>query len=218
MIFMKAPMNTATTDIQTKASPFQALVFDLGGVLVAHDNQMLAERLASRCSPACAPQDVGRLIRGTDWSAGPPISRLHDQLRDGLGYGPDWDAFVADWCCHFAVDDAMLDFVEGLTAQNRVMLFSNTNKQHWDFLVAATGGRLARLEAYLSHEIGCTKPSVRSFQLVAEQAGIDPARSVFFDDLQANVDGARRAGFQAELFETQAKLVAYLTGKGVRLS
>ena len=211
-------MNRSTTETGAETSPFQALVFDLGGVLVAHDNQMLAERLASRCRAPCTPRDVGRLIRGTDWSAGPPISRLHDQLRDGLGYEPDWDDFVADWCCHFAVDHAMLDFVEGLTAHNRVMLFSNTNQQHWDFLVAATDGRLARLEPYLSHEIGCTKPSLRSFQRVAEEAGIDPARSVFFDDLRENVDGARRAGFQAELFESQAKLAAFLTAKGVRLS
>jgi FMN phosphatase YigB (HAD superfamily) len=211
-------MSESMTETGTESSPFQALVFDLGGVLVAHDNQVLAERLASRCSPASTAQAVGRLIRGTDWSAGPPISRLHDQLRDGLGYGPGWDEFVADWCCHFAVDHAMLAFVEGLTTHNRVMLFSNTNKQHWDFLVAATDGRLARLEAYLSHEIGCTKPSLRSFQRVAEEAGIDPARSVFFDDLQANVDGARSAGFQAELFESQVNLTQFLTGKGVRLS
>lgn len=211
-------MSRSTTETDTEAQPFQALVFDLGGVLVAHDNQVLAERLASRCSPASTAQEVGRLIRGTDWSAGPPISRLHDQLRGGLGYEPAWDDFVADWCCHFAVDNAMLDFVEGLKTHNRVMLFSNTNKQHWDFLVAATEGRLARLEPYLSHEIGCTKPSLRSFQVVAEEAGIDPARSVFFDDLQANVDGARRAGFQAELFESQARLAAFLKGRGVRLS
>ncbi len=211
-------MSESTTDTGTEGSPFQALVFDLGGVLVAHDNTMLAERLASRCNPACTAQAVGQLIRGTDWSAGPPISRLHDQLRDGLGYGLGWDDFVADWCCHFAVDHAMLDFVEGLTTHNRVMLFSNTNQEHWDFLVAATDGRLARLEAYLSHEIGSTKPSLHSFQRVAEEAGIDPARSVFFDDLQANVDGACRAGFQAELFETQAKLTQFLAGKGVRLS
>jgi putative hydrolase of the HAD superfamily len=211
-------MSQSTTVADAETSPFQALVFDLGGVLVAHDNAVMAERIASRCSPPRTPQEVGRLIRETDWSAGPPISSLHDQLRGGLGYAPDWDDFVADWCCHFAVDERMLDFVEGLKTHNRVMLFSNTNQQHWDFLVAATDGRLARLDPYLSHEIGCTKPSLRSFQLVAEQARIDPARSVFFDDLQANVDGARRAGFQAELFENQAKLAAFLAGRGVRLS
>lgn len=206
-----------TQALKADASPFQALVFDLGGVLVAHDNAVMYARLASRCAGDCAPEAVVALMRRTDWSAGTPVSALHDQLRAELGYGPGWDDFVADWCCHFDVDHSMLGFVERLAAHNRVMLFSNTNRQHWEFLVAATDGRLARLEPYLSHEIGLTKPSLRSFEAVAEKAGIDPARSVFFDDVAENVEGARRAGFQAELFETEAKLAAFLTAKGVRL-
>jgi hypothetical protein len=35
--------------------------------------------------------------------------------------------------------------------------------------------------------------------------------------LVANVEGARRAGFQAEVFESEAKLAAFLTSKGVDL-
>ena len=204
-------------DSKAGAAPFQALVFDLGGVLVAHDNAMLYDRLASRCAGDCSAETVVSLLRKTDWGSGVSIGLLHERLRDELGYTPGWDDFVADWCCHFAVDASMLAFVERLATRNRVMLFSNTNKEHWDFLVNATDGRLARFEPYLSHEIGCTKPSLRSFELVAEQAGIDPARSIFFDDLAENVEGARRAGFQAEVFESEAKLAAFLTAKGVDL-
>jgi putative hydrolase of the HAD superfamily len=197
--------------------PFQALVFDLGGVLVAHDNAVMYERVASRCVDGCTAQTVVSLMRQTDWSSGVAIGLLHQRLQEELGYALGWDDFVADWCCHFTVDQSMLAFVERLATRNRVMLFSNTNKEHWDFLVDATDARLARLEPYLSHEIGCTKPSLRAFELVAEQAGIDAARSVFFDDLAANVEGARAAGFQAEIFENEAKLAAFLASKGVDL-
>lgn len=202
---------------KAEASPYDALIFDLGGVLVAHDNPVMYARLASRCAGDCSPEAVVALLRQTDWSAGIPVRALHEQLRGELGYGPGWDDFVADWCCHFEVDHSMLAFVERLAAHNRVMLFSNTNQQHWDFLVDATDGRLARLEPYLSHEIGLTKPTIRSFEVVAEKAGIDPARSIFFDDVAENVEGARRAGFQAELFENEAKLAAFLAARGVRL-
>jgi putative hydrolase of the HAD superfamily len=206
-----------TTAVAAGSAPFQALVFDLGGVLVAHDNPVMYARLASRCAGDCSPEAVVALMRKTDWSAGTPIASLHDQLRAELGYGPGWDQFVADWCCHFDVDHSMLAFVERLAAHNRVMLFSNTNREHWNFLVDATDGRLARLEAWLSHEIGLTKPSIPSFEAVAEKAGIDPARSIFFDDVAENVEGARRAGFQAEVFESQARLAAFLAARGVRL-
>jgi FMN phosphatase YigB (HAD superfamily) len=198
------------------ASPFDAIVFDLGGVIVAHDNAVMVEQIASRTK--ATPRDVSRLIRRKDWGSGLPIADLHAELADELGYRGDWDAFAADWCCHFTVDPAMLAYVQQLASANRVTIFSNTNAVHWDFLVAETGGELGRFEAYLSHELGCSKPSVESFRMVAAQAGIDPARCIFFDDLAENVEGARRAGFQAEVFTGQATLAGLLREKGVRLA
>jgi FMN phosphatase YigB (HAD superfamily) len=198
------------------ASPFDAIVFDLGGVIVAHDNAVMVEQIASRTK--ATPRDVSRLIRRKDWGSGLPIADLHAELADELGYSGGWDAFAADWCCHFTVDPAMLAYVQQLASANRVMIFSNTNAVHWDFLVAETSGQLAQFEAYLSHELGCSKPSLESFQVVAAQAGVDPAGCIFFDDLADNVEGARRAGFQAEVFTSQAALVALLREKGVRLA
>ena len=110
----------------------------------------------------------------------------------------------------------MLAFVERLSVHNRVLIFSNTNQEHWEHLLNLTGGALGRYEAYLSHELGQLKPSVRSFQTaLPAKAGIDPARSFFTDDVAANVDGARQAGFQAEVFTSQAALTGWLQAAGV---
>jgi FMN phosphatase YigB (HAD superfamily) len=196
--------------------PFDALIFDLGGVIVAHANAVMVERLASRST--ASPREVSRLIRRKDWGSGLPIRDLYGELVEELGYDADWDVFAADWCCHFTVDHSMLALVQRLAETNRVMIFSNTNQVHWDYLVARTDGALARLEAYLSHELQRSKPSLDAFRMVAERAAIDPARAIFFDDLPANVDGARRAGFQAEVFESETKLTALLAAKGVRLA
>jgi FMN phosphatase YigB (HAD superfamily) len=196
-------------------SPFHAIVFDLGGVIVAHDNAVMVERIASRTK--ATPRDVSRLIRRKDWGSGLPIADLHAELTGELGYGGGWDEFAADWCCHFTVDRSMLAFVQRLASANRVMIFSNTNQVHWDFLVAETGGELAAFEAYLSHELRRSKPAVEAFEMVARQAGIDPARSVFFDDMAENVEGARLAGFQAELFTSESALRSILVARGVRL-
>ena len=199
------------------ATPFQAIIFDLGGVIARHDNRMLVERLASRCPAPAALADVRALLRRQSWETGAPISALHGQLAAELGYGLGWEGFVADWCCHLGLDPAMLAFVRRLASANRVMLFSNTNLEHWEHLVAASGGALAGFEAYLSYELGRAKPSEDAFRLVAERAGIEPARSIFFDDAPANVEGARRAGFEAEIFESQAPLEALLLVRGVHL-
>ncbi len=196
--------------------PFQALVFDVGGVILAHDNALMFDRLASACRQPCTGDGVAAVLRRREWNAGAPVAELHRELQDALGYGRGWDDFVAAWCCHFTVDASMMDFLRQLETRNRVMLFSNTNQEHWDHLLANEDATIGDFEAYLSHEIRLAKPSVESFARVAELAGIDPARSIFFDDVAANVDGARRAGFQAEVFTTEAALRRLLAEHGVR--
>lgn len=191
------------------------LIFDLGGVIVGHDNAVMYQAIARRCPGEDAGKAVLKVLRGQPWETGTPIAELHRKLQAEAGYGADWDQFVQDWTCHFTVDADMLAYVEALATRRRTFLFSNTNAEHWDHLVDATGGRLGRLERYLSHEIGLAKPSRESFLEVARQARIDPARAVFFDDVAANVEGARVAGLQAEVFVDQAGLAETLKRLGV---
>jgi len=200
-------MTIATPTVGMKRDVAAALVFDLGGVIVPHDNDLLYRRLAERCRPAQAAEAIVALVQDPRYERGElPIAHLHERLQQAAGYAFRWDAFVADWCSHLGLDTAMLDYVERLAAAQRVLLFSNTNREHWEYLVRLSGGRLGRLEAYLSHEIGAAKPSLASFRLVAARAGIDPARSVFIDDKPENVEAARRAGFRAEVFVGQDAL------------
>jgi putative hydrolase of the HAD superfamily len=192
---------------------YEALVFDLGGVVVAHDNQVLFRRLASRCRDECSLDRVEQICSRPEYGDGAAaIAALHAEFQQLFGYSGDWLTFADDWCCHLSVDQSMLTFVTELSASNRVLLFSNTNKVHWDFLVAATDGRLARFEAYLSHEIGQSKPDARAFERVVQAARIEPAASVFFDDRLENEEAARLAGFEAEVFRGEPWLRRYLEG------
>jgi len=198
------------------SSPIDALVFDLGGVVVGHDNALLYRRLASRCrAEGWTAERVRALAADPRWGTGTPVAELHAELRRDAGYDGDSETFAADWCCHLVVDPSMLAFVEELAARRRVMIFSNTNPVHWDFVVAASGGRLAAFERHLSYEIGHEKPSLRSFQIVAEIAGLQPQAMLFFDDVAANVEGARRAGFQSEVFEGEAALRRLLVDRNL---
>jgi FMN phosphatase YigB (HAD superfamily) len=203
----------------TPSSPFDALVFDLGGVIVPHDNEVLHQRLVARCRAPDASERLRQIAHAERFGTGEgSIADLHQLMVDDLGYAGDWPRFVEDWNCHLSLDPAMLSYVQQLAQANRVMIFSNTNQQHWEHAIAMSDGVLGRYEAYLSHEIGQLKPSVRSFQVVAEKAGIRPERSLFIDDRADNVEGARKAGFQAEVFTSQAQLAALLQAAGVPLS
>lgn len=192
-----------------------ALVFDIGNVIVSHDNRVLYTRLASRCAAGTSLEEIKVLAEYPAWGTGAPIADLHQAYRDRVGYDGDWRCFTEDWCCHLVLDHAMLDLVEQLATRHRVLIFSNTNAVHWDSQVVASNGRLAKIEAYLSHDIGRLKPDATAFTRVAELAGIDPSRSLFFDDVLANVEGARAAGFQAEVFTDEAGLRDSLAKRGM---
>lgn len=195
--------------------PFDALIFDLGGVIVPHDNEQLYRLLAGRCLPAQLPAAIAAATRDPRYERGElPIAHLHRRLRQEAGYAPDWDVFVADWCSHLGLDLAMLDYVELLAARRRVLLFSNTNHEHWQHLLRLSAGRLGRFEAHLSHEMGDAKPSPSAFRLLAARAGLVPARALFIDDKSENVAAAREAGFRAEIFTGQGDLEALLAAEG----
>ncbi len=55
-----------------------------------------------------------------------------------------------------------------------------------------------------SCDVGMRKPEARIFLYACSQLDVDPRHAVFFDDMQANVDGAEAAGLTAILVEDAA--------------
>ncbi len=183
-----------------------ALVFDLGGVIVDHDNTVMHRALAARCRAGWTAGQIAEVTADALWGAGRPVAQLHEALRRDAGYDGDRAEFTRDFCCHLSLNHSMLVLVERLAVRRRVMIFSNTNEAHWESQVAASAGRLGAFERHLSFEIGCLKPSPEAFAIVARRAGLAPGAMLFFDDVAANVEGALRAGFQAELFKGETRL------------
>jgi FMN phosphatase YigB (HAD superfamily) len=190
-----------------------ALVFDLGGVIVDHDNSVMHRRIAGRCRAGWTPAQVADATRDVHWGTGRPVVELYRLLERDAGYEGGWDVFAQDFSCHLVLNASMLALVEDLAAQRRVVIFSNTNAVHWQSQIEASGGRLGAFECCLSYKMGCAKPSIEAFAMVAETVGLAPETLLFFDDVAVNVEGARRAGFQAELFIDQATLVASLAAR-----
>jgi HAD superfamily hydrolase (TIGR01509 family) len=66
-----------------------------------------------------------------------------------------------------------------------------------------------------SSEIGFAKPDPRIFMRVEEQMNTVGHDILFFDDLMANVEAARAAGWQAELFIDTLQCITALTKYGI---
>ena len=181
--------------------PYDALIFDVGGVTVRHDNERLFRRLAASCRVADAVDRIRVAAMDPAITTGTrEVRALHQDLVGTLGYARDWNGFLSDWSSHFAVDRGMIDLLAALARDNRVVLFSNTNREHWDYVTTLADGALGRYEAYLSHEIHDLKPRASAFRLVAARAGVAPPRVLFVDDLVDNIAAARALGFVAHHF------------------
>ena len=197
------------------ADEISALVFDLGGVIVDHDNSVMHRKIAGRCRAGWTADQIAEATADAHWGTGRPVVELYRTLTRDAGYDGSWDAFTQDFSCHLVLNPAMLALVEALASRRRVVIFSNTNAVHWQSQIEASAGRLGAFERCLSFEMGCAKPSLEAFRMVAETLGLAAETLLFFDDVAANVEGARRAGFQAERFVDQAALVHSLSARGI---
>lgn len=70
--------------------------------------------------------------------------------------------------------------------------------------------------AVVSAEVGMLKPHDGIFRHLVDTFGLEPAETVFLDDVQGNVDGAMRVGLQARLFTTAERCERDLQALGLR--
>jgi 2-haloacid dehalogenase len=67
----------------------------------------------------------------------------------------------------------------------------------------------------VSGDVALIKPDPRIFALLMERFAIEPQRTVYIDDVEANVAAARPFGIHAIHFTTPARLREELVGLGL---
>jgi 2-haloacid dehalogenase len=196
-----------------------AVVFDLGGVLIDWDPRRLyrkllageaavEEFLATVCTPEWnAEQDRGRpfaeavaeLVERHPAHAA-AITAYHERWTEMLGGEiPGTVAVLAE-----------------LRAAG-VPLYALSNWSAETFRL--TRGRFPFLEWFdglvVSGEEGVTKPDRRIFELLIERFGLVPAATLFVDDSAANVTAARDLGLDAVRFRGAGGLRRDLAARGL---
>lgn len=198
------------------------IVFDIGNVLADYrwhdylrDKGFAPEMIdriarASVLSPAWAEYDRG-VLTTQEILAGfvrndPQIEReLHqafDRLKDLL-----------------RLFDYAIPLIRKLKAAGyRVFFLSNFSRQAFEecpdalaFLPETDGG-------IFSYRVHLLKPDAAIYRLLLQTYGLRAEESVFLDDTQQNVDGARRVGMQAIRFESLAQALDGLKTLGVAIN
>jgi putative hydrolase of the HAD superfamily len=197
-----------------------ALLFDLGRVVIDID---FSKAIACWSEYAgCAPDDiVGRYVQDE-------VYHHHERgtvddpaffanLRETLGIAITDAQFLEGWNAIFAGEVAGIAPLLARAAQHLPLYaFSNTNRSHVAHFSAHYAEVLSHFrEIFLSSTIGLRKPDAEAYDHVVQAIGVPAKRIVFFDDLAANIDGARARGLQAVQVRSSADVAAALEALGI---
>lgn len=179
-----------------------AVVFDLGGVLVEIDfERMFAQWARSAAVPV--EHVAARFAQDAAYAAHEcgtiDASAYFAALRGRLGLALDDAAFAAGWSAMLVGPmPGAAELLRALNGRRPIHVFSNTNAVHHEQWRRDYADLLAPVDrVFCSYQLGVRKPSPESFAAVCERIGVPAARVLFLDDLADNVAGARAAGLQA---------------------
>ena len=185
----------------------KAVCFDFGGVLVriARSWEEACRRAGLEPEPLAGPESD--MIRAVGPAAELQTGRIEfdEFIERSHQEGPNTPdrtqlrAVHAGWLIEeFPGMDDIIDRLNALGIHTASL--SNTDAEHWKTLRMMNS--VSRLRSQiLSFETGCRKPDPAIYHAAEDLMDIPGSSILLLDDLQENVEGALRCGWQASLID-----------------
>jgi 2-haloacid dehalogenase len=202
--------------------PIRHIVFDIGNVLIRWDPENLYRRLI--------PDERERraflaTVCTSDWNLEQDRGRTWPEAEAVLiAEYPEHEELIRGWRRHWhemvpGEVEGTADILDSLLATGHdVTALTNFETDTFN----ETRARFPHLTTFrgvtVSALVRLVKPDVAIYRRHVEDFGLDPAATLFFDDNPANIEGARAAGWQAELFTDAATIRADLARYGINLA
>jgi FMN phosphatase YigB (HAD superfamily) len=194
------------------------VVFDVGGVLVRLRYQPFIDYLTAA---GIDMTDLPAWLTKVDLSAHERgeitgqvlLARVAAMARHPL----DPQELETRWLDMFDRAQEMLDLASWLRDRYRVYLLSNVGDMHWRYLNAQYGLESVAHGVLTSFTVGAVKPSAAIYREAEQRFALEPAATVFIDDLPPNVAGAQACGWHAIHHRSHALTTEQLRTLGVSL-
>ncbi len=200
--------------MNTNHSSIQAVIFDIGGVLVRTEDWSGRRKWEQR-------------LGLPEWGLSTLVFDGELALRASTGQGPDeaiWQHVAQE--CHLAPDTLaqvradfwsgdrpnqdLLAYLRSLRPHYKTGILSNAWAEMRDMNVQRFG--LAEIvdETVYSFECGVLKPDPASYRFILARLGVEPGQAVFVDDAERNIHGAQALGLHTVRFSDTPQAIAEL--------
>ncbi len=200
----------------------RAFLFDIGNVIVRFD---FACALRAVASLSDVPDEAAALER---IDAVKVIYEDGGMSRDAflhevfalLKYRGTREQFISAWQDIFWANEPMHALIRALHGRFPIHLLSNTSDIHIEGLFRDFDVFQCVTSGVYSHEVKASKPYPRIYEIACEKCGIEPTSTFFIDDLAANIEAARAAGFHAHHYhhDRHDELLANIRTAGVDIA
>ncbi|WP_413853184.1 HAD family hydrolase [Candidatus Ruminimicrobium bovinum] len=205
-------------------SSVEVIIFDLGKVIFDYDLEILAKAFRENSTNAEKFCSADEFIHLNDelffaYEKGEISSpELYEQVKKLLNLKLDYKKFCDVWNNIFTANKDVMDFICELSKKYNVSLLSNTNDLHFNFIKQNNEDFFKNFKAlHVSHLMHCRKPEKQIYQKVINFYNIKPEKLFFTDDLDINIQAARKEGISAYKFTGLKNLKENLISSGVCL-
>ena len=178
----------------------ETVVFDVGKVLLTFEPEAVARLLPEKHREALKEAMFGRVHRWSEFDLGrKPNAQIAAEIAAAAGV-PGGEGMVLEALYRFPETMEPLPLYREIGRLKKLgkKLYALTNYAEPSFsFTKAAFPALKTLdgEVVSSREKVC-KPDREIYRILLERYGIDPARSLYIDDAEANVRAGERAGFR----------------------
>jgi len=175
----------------------EAIIFDIGNVLVLFDWQLAEQQIRLRIGNDTEEARDELVLLKERFEVG-EVSR-DVFLRSAIGtldFRGDSDEFAAIWNSVFSPNPKLEEFIIRLKESLPLYLLSNTSELHLTYLEERFQVLKHFADGVYSFRVQCAKPDRKIFEIAARQFGVTPSRTLFVDDLGPNIESASECGFQ----------------------
>jgi HAD superfamily hydrolase (TIGR01509 family) len=206
-----------------KSKTIKAMIFDLGNVVIKFDPNILDAEYRKYCKARegafveylLDSDNINKYMEGK-LSSSRFYSKTKRMFRMDIKYGE----FYGIWNAMFTSYPEMEEIIRKLKEnypQIKLILLSNTNEVHYNF-VKEEYKVLDLFDGHLlSHEFGKQKPHPEIYKEAMRMAGTIPRDTFYTDDREDLIEAARIMGIKAYQFTGHEGLIKQLSKFGIEV-